>query len=83
MMFTSLKNIFSRAMSMCDTAYSITRGALMLSCVMACAALICLVVYNAEGWLYAKNLAAEFIELPAAILLVSILASAIIEDASR
>ena len=68
---------------MCDTAYIIFRGTLMLSCVMACAALICLVVFSAEGWLWAKNLAADFIELPAAILIISIIGSAIIEDISN
>lgn len=81
-MFSSLKRIYARAMGMCDMAYIIFRGALILSCVMACAALICLVIFNAEGWLYAKNLAADLIEIPAAILLVSIIASAIVEDLS-
>ena len=83
MMFSTVKKVFSRAMGMCNAAYIIFRGAVMLSCAMACAALICLVVFNAEGWLWAKNLAADFIELPAAILLVSIIGSAVIEDISQ
>lgn len=82
-MFHTFKRIYARAMGMCDAAYIIFRGTLMLSCVMACAALICLVVFNAEGWLWAKNIAADLIELPAAILLISIIASAVIEDISQ
>ena len=81
-MFTSLKKIYCRAASMCDTAYIIFRGSLILSCVLACAALICLIIYDTTGGWWAKNLAADFIELPAAILLVSIIGSAIIEDLS-
>ncbi len=79
-MFSSLKKIYSRAMAMCDTAYIIFRGSVILSCVLACAALICLLIFDAGGGWWAKNLAADFIELPAAILLVSIIGSAVIED---
>ena len=79
-MLTSLKKIYLRAASMCDTAYIIFRGSLILSCVLAFAALICMIIYNTCGDWWAKNLAADFIELPAAILLVSIIGSAIIED---
>ena len=79
-MFTSLKKIYLRAASMCDTAYIIFRGSLILSCVLAFAALICMIIYNTCGDWWAKNLAADFIEMPAAILLVSIIGSAIIED---
>jgi len=79
-MFTYLKKIYCRAASMCDTAYIIFRGSMILSCVLALAALVCLTIYcNGGGW-WAKNLAADFIEMPAAILLVSIIGSAIIED---
>ncbi len=79
-MFLVLKNIFRRAMDMCTPAYIILRGTIILSCVMACAALICLVAYDAEHGLWAKNIAADLIELPAAILLISIIGSAIIDD---
>ena len=79
-MFTSLKKIYLRAASMCDTAYIIFRGSLILSCVLAFAALICMIIYSTVGEWWAKNLAADFIEMPAAILLVSIIGSAIIED---
>ena len=79
-MFTSLKKIYLRAASMCDTAYIIFSGSLILSCVLAFAALICMIIYSTVGEWWAKNLAADFIELPAAILLVSIIGSAIIED---
>lgn len=79
-MFTSLKKIYLRAASMCDTAYIIFRSSLILSCVLACAALICLIIFSTGGGWWAKNLAADFIEMPAAILLVSIIGSAIIED---
>lgn len=79
-MFTYLKKIYCRAAYMCDTAYIIFRGSMILSCVLALAALVCLIIYyNGGGW-WTKNLAADFIEMPAAILLVSIIGSAIIED---
>lgn len=81
-MFSILKNIYARAMSMCGMAYTLFRGSLLLSCVMACAALLCLVIYSSGGGYWAKNLAADFIESPAAILLISILGSAVIEDIS-
>lgn len=81
-MFSILKNVYARAMSMCGTSYSLFRGSLILSCVMACAALLCLVLYSSEGHLWAKNLAADLIELPAAVLLISVIGSAVIEDIS-
>lgn len=81
-MFSRLKKIYLRAMSMCDKAYIIFRYSLILSCILACGALICLIVFDHSGARLAKNLAADMIELPAAILLVSIIGSAIIEDLS-
>ena len=81
-MFSCLKKIYLRAMSMCDKAYIIFKFSLILSCVLACGALICLIIFDHSGARLAKNLAADLIELPAAILLVSILGSAIIEDIS-
>ena len=79
-MFSCLKKIYLRAMSMCDKSYIIFRYSLILSCILACSALICLIVFEHSGARLAKNLAADMIELPAAILLVSVLGSAIIED---
>ncbi len=79
-MFSYLKKIYLRAISMCDKAYIIFRGSLIISCILACASLVCLIMYDTSGSLWAKNLAADFIELPAAILLISIIGSAIIED---
>jgi len=79
-MFSTIKKIYLRAMSMCDTAYIIFRSSIILSCVLACAALICMIIFTSNGGWWAKNLAADFIELPAAILLVSIIGSAVIED---
>ena len=81
-MFSRLKKIYLRAMSMCDKAYIIFRYSLILSCILAFGALICLIAFDHSGARLAKNLAADMIELPAAILLVSIIGSAIIEDLS-
>lgn len=81
-MFSRLKKIYLRAMSMCDKAYIIFKYLLILSCILACGALISLIVFDHSGARLAKNLAADMIELPAAILLVSIIGSAIIEDLS-
>ena len=81
-MFSRLKKIYLRAMAMGDNAYIVFRYSLILSCALAFSALICLIVFDSSAARIAKNLAADLIELPAAILLVSILGSAIIEDIS-
>lgn len=82
-MLSTLKKIYARAMDMCFPAYILFRSSLILSCALACTALLCFVIYSCEGVLLAKNLAADLIELPAAILLISIIGSAIIEDISH
>lgn len=79
-MFSTLKKIFLRAMKMCDTAYIIFRYSLIISCLLLILSLICLVVFDSSGMLAAKNLARDLLDTPAAILLVSGLGSACIED---
>lgn len=81
-MFSRLKKIYLRALAMDDKAYIIFRYSLILSCALSLSALFCLIAYDHSGAQIAKNLAADLIELPAAILLVSILGTAIIEDIS-
>ena len=81
-MFSRLKKIYLRALAMNDKAYIIFRYSIILSCALSLCALFCLIAFDHSGARIAKNLAADLIELPAAILLVSILGSAIIEDIS-
>ena len=69
-------------MAMSDNAYIVFQYSLILSCALAFCALICLIVFDDSGIRIAKNLAADLMEMPAAILLISILGSAIIEDIS-